>query len=149
MFRNALLRRLGAGAAALAVLVAGWTGGTTEAAAADAVVRPLNANIVVTGAGWGHGIGMSQYGAYGAADAGLGYAKILSFYYPGTTLKDLPAGNRIRVWISADNDDRLHFSPPQGSRSWTPPARRGRCRPAAPTGCGGSAAAGPTGCCTT
>lgn len=128
MFRNALLRRLGAGAAALAVLVAGWTGGTTEAAAADAVVRPLNANIVVTGAGWGHGIGMSQYGAYGAADAGLGYAKILSFYYPGTTLKDLPAGNRIRVWISADNDDRLHFSPASGLKivdsagtSWTVP----------------------------
>ena len=39
--------------------------------------------------GNGHGHGMSQYGARGAARAGLGYAKILAFYYPGTTLTTL------------------------------------------------------------
>ena len=41
---------------------------------------------VVTGHGWGHGVGMAQYGAYGYAKHGLGYAKILARYYPGTAL---------------------------------------------------------------
>src|SRR3954454_10295979 len=36
--------------------------------------------------GNGHGHGMSQYGARGAARAGLSYQRILAFYYPGTTL---------------------------------------------------------------
>lgn len=36
------------------------------------------------GAGWGHGVGMSQYGAYGFATQGKTYTEILSYYYPGT-----------------------------------------------------------------
>jgi len=36
------------------------------------------------GAGWGHGVGMSQYGAYGFATEGKTYTDILSYYYPGT-----------------------------------------------------------------
>jgi len=39
-----------------------------------------------SGHGWGHGIGMSQYGAWGYALHGYGYQQILSHYYPGTTL---------------------------------------------------------------
>ena len=39
--------------------------------------------------GNGHGHGMSQYGARGAARAGLGYRQILAFYYPGTTVTTL------------------------------------------------------------
>jgi stage II sporulation protein D len=38
----------------------------------------------VRGAGWGHGIGMSQYGAYGFAKRGFGYRQILAHYYRGT-----------------------------------------------------------------
>jgi stage II sporulation protein D len=41
---------------------------------------------VISGAGFGHGIGMSQYGAYGSAKNGLAYDAILSQYYTGTTL---------------------------------------------------------------
>ena len=41
---------------------------------------------VITGAGFGHGIGMSQYGAYGSAKNGLSYDAILGQYYTGTTL---------------------------------------------------------------
>lgn len=36
--------------------------------------------------GYGHGVGMSQYGANHLAGIGLGYEEILSHYYPGTTL---------------------------------------------------------------
>ena len=41
---------------------------------------------VVKGAGFGHGVGMSQYGAYGYAKHGFGYRDILAHYYTGTTL---------------------------------------------------------------
>lgn len=40
-----------------------------------------------TGTKRGHGVGMSQTGAKNAAAQGVGYKDILSFYYPGTTLK--------------------------------------------------------------
>ncbi len=36
--------------------------------------------------GYGHGVGLCQYGADGAAVAGLSYRDILAFYYPGTNL---------------------------------------------------------------
>ena len=39
---------------------------------------------VVKGGGWGHGLGMSQYGAYGQAKAGRGYRTILRHYYRNT-----------------------------------------------------------------
>jgi peptidoglycan hydrolase-like amidase len=39
------------------------------------------------GGGWGHGIGMSQYGAYGRAVAGHSYEQILAHYYEGTGLQ--------------------------------------------------------------
>lgn len=43
---------------------------------------------VVTGGGWGHGIGMSQWGANQRAKEGQTYEQILSFYFPGTTLSE-------------------------------------------------------------
>ncbi len=42
--------------------------------------------IVVQGNGWGHSLGMSQYGAQGAARLGCSHAQILSTYYQGTKL---------------------------------------------------------------
>ena len=41
---------------------------------------------VVSGRGWGHGVGMSQYGAYGQAQAGRTYDQILGHYYSDTTI---------------------------------------------------------------
>ena len=38
------------------------------------------------GKGWGHGVGMCQWGAQGMASLGFTYDKILKFYYPGTVL---------------------------------------------------------------
>ena len=103
---------------ALAVALTGsvMTAPVTPTQAADATVKPLNGYVVVTGAGWGHGKGMSQYGAYGAADAGLSHEKILAFYYPKTTLSTLRSGNTIRVWVSADTDKMLNVMPSSGQR---------------------------------
>ena len=52
-----------------------------------------------TGHGWGHGVGMSQYGAYGYAQHGLTFQDILAHYYPGTTLGPAPA-TTIRVLLA-------------------------------------------------
>ncbi|WP_051276065.1 SpoIID/LytB domain-containing protein [Desulfovirgula thermocuniculi] len=44
------------------------------------------AGVTFRGSGWGHGLGMSQYGALGLAEKGYSYQEILSYYYPGTAL---------------------------------------------------------------
>jgi stage II sporulation protein D len=76
--------------AALAVLAA-------AAPAADAAVRH-----VIRGAGFGHGIGMSQYGAYGFALEGATYSEILAHYYKGTRLSTAP-GAPVRVLLQPND----------------------------------------------
>ncbi len=49
--------------------------------------RPVE--VVATGGGWGHGIGMCQVGAMGRARAGQDYRAILSAYYRGTSIRSL------------------------------------------------------------
>lgn len=39
------------------------------------------------GIGYGHGVGMSQWGAQGMADGGYSYEEIINFYYPGTAIE--------------------------------------------------------------
>jgi stage II sporulation protein D len=43
-------------------------------------------SLTITGRGYGHGIGMCQWGAIGRARAGQNYRTILETYYPGTTI---------------------------------------------------------------
>jgi len=43
----------------------------------------------ITGHGYGHGIGMSQYGAKSLAERGWSYADILGHYYQGTSIGSL------------------------------------------------------------
>ena len=54
---------------------------------------------VVKGGGWGHGLGMSQYGAYGQALEGRSYRKILHHYYRQTELSQ--ARGNVRVLLLA------------------------------------------------
>ncbi|HEY6654754.1 MAG TPA: SpoIID/LytB domain-containing protein [Solirubrobacterales bacterium] len=53
---------------------------------------------VVNGAGFGHGVGMSQYGAYGYAKHGFTYDQILTHYYTGTTI-GTTADRSVRVLL--------------------------------------------------
>ncbi len=39
------------------------------------------------GTGWGHSLGMSQWGAYAMAKRGMSYLDILKFYYTGITVE--------------------------------------------------------------
>jgi stage II sporulation protein D len=59
----------------------------------------LSSRVVIDGRGWGHGVGMSQWGARGFALHGWDYRRILAHYYPGTTL-DREAGVTVRVLVA-------------------------------------------------
>ena len=59
-------------------------------------------DFVVQGRGYGHGVGMSQWGAWQAAREGRTFDDILSFYYPGSALATAPADTVIKVRISKD-----------------------------------------------
>ncbi len=50
----------------------------------------ISARLLFTGRGWGHGVGMCQWGACTMAQLGNSYKTILNFYYPGTTLTHIP-----------------------------------------------------------
>lgn len=77
-----LLAPLGAAAGERTVIVAGRSPDTT-----------------FYGRGWGHGVGLSQYGARGRALAGQPAAEILAHYYAGTTLASIDPATPIRVLI--------------------------------------------------
>jgi len=50
------------------------------------------ARLIVRGNGYGHGVGMCQWGAIGRARAGQSAREILRTYYPGTTIGPIPSG---------------------------------------------------------
>ncbi len=83
------------------------------AAAAEVDPRPDSGAVTIVGRGFGHGRGMSQWGAYGAATKGLRWPAILNFYYPGTKAVALPTSD-MRVWISGDNDGATTVKPEAG-----------------------------------
>jgi stage II sporulation protein D len=73
-----------------------------SAAGGSAQVTPAvpgEAVFVLSGRGWGHGVGMSQYGAYGMATEGRSYDEILSYYYSGTEL-GRSGKNQVRVLLA-------------------------------------------------
>lgn len=55
----------------------------------DFEITKTDVGLTITTHGYGHGIGMSQYGANGAAKAGYTYKQILNHYYPGTMLGNI------------------------------------------------------------
>jgi stage II sporulation protein D len=64
-------------------------------------------DLVVEGHGWGHGVGMSQYGAYGyALREGRDARFILAHYYTGTTYGSAP-GARMRVRMKGSRTQRI------------------------------------------
>ena len=54
---------------------------------------------VLTGGGYGHGVGLNQYGALAQAKANRTYRDILAFYYPGTELTKAPVA-KVRVLLA-------------------------------------------------
>jgi stage II sporulation protein D len=84
---------------ALAVAAAASAQPTVPAGSAQAEAAAGEALFVLSGRGYGHGVGMSQYGAYGMANAGHSYKEILAHYYAGTELGRAPT-KEVRVLLS-------------------------------------------------
>lgn len=61
---------------------------------------------IINGHGWGHGVGMCQYGARGRALAGHNYQSILKNYYRGVEVKNASTPSRAKIGISL-NSTRL------------------------------------------
>ncbi|MFJ4107263.1 SpoIID/LytB domain-containing protein [Oerskovia enterophila] len=96
---------------AIATLMLGQ--GTFPASALAAAAGPTeryylpdNGTLTIAGRGYGHGRGLSQYGARAAATLGVGYEEMLGFYYPGTQRAQRPDPS-ISVLISADLDNEV------------------------------------------
>jgi stage II sporulation protein D len=66
-----------------------------------APAAPAASRLVVTGHGYGHGIGMSQYGALGFAQHGAGFKDILGHYYEQTSVAPLASKPDVRVLLQS------------------------------------------------
>ena len=111
-----MLRRAVATATAAALALStgalqGVAGGTSVHAAPATVGAGA---LLFSGHGWGHGVGMSQWGASGYAKRGWTYDAILAHYYPGTTLGPAPV-SKLRVLL-AENAKTVAVS---SDASWT------------------------------
>ncbi|GMQ85598.1 MAG: hypothetical protein BMS9Abin07_1165 [Acidimicrobiia bacterium] len=83
----------------LATIVALIIGAQPALAAGDDTVE-------FDGAGWGHGVGMSQWGAYAQAQQGWTYDATIAHYYTGTSLAAYDAINpsRNNLWVNLETD---------------------------------------------
>src|SRR5213593_3374951 len=83
----------------VAVAAAAFAGAGLAAAQAPTPPSAVVAStLLISGHGWGHGLGMAQWGAQGYALHGWTYDRILAHYYPGTQLGTAPPG-KIRVLL--------------------------------------------------
>jgi stage II sporulation protein D len=57
--------------------------------------------LVATGRGWGHGVGMVQWGAYGKARRGFSAEEILAAYYGGLVPEPYPEPGTIHVVVAS------------------------------------------------
>ncbi len=84
------VQSVGAGAAVLGANGVQSTGQSVHVLTGSGVqtIERGGGKYVFNGRGHGHGIGLSQYGAKGMAEAGFSFRDIIAHYYPGTTLSN-------------------------------------------------------------
>ena len=84
----------------------GWFSGNTVAMKTERIV--VGDGVTFYGKGWGHGVGLSQWGAQGWAEGAVGPRlsgeEILAKYFPGADLVSLPSAPPFRVLISAPSN---------------------------------------------
>ena len=66
-----------------------WLSKSHLYSSAFVVDRNEQGDFILTGAGWGHGVGLCQIGAAVMADKGYTYEQILAHYFPGSELKTI------------------------------------------------------------
>ena len=111
--------RLGLAVLATVAALAGIPAGGTPSV--SAATTALSGSLTFYGRGYGHGVGMSQYGARGRALAGQDAATILAHYYAGTTKGTIPTTTNIRVlvltrWPSSPTSPLVAYG---RSKPWT------------------------------
>lgn len=67
--------------------------------------RQEGAEVVFEGRGWGHGVGMVQWGVKGKADRGMDHASILAFYYGGLRPVRRAEPGTIRIGLAVDVEE--------------------------------------------
>jgi peptidoglycan hydrolase-like amidase len=87
--------------------------GPARAGTAEVYPVPAGGTFTLAGHGWGHGHGLSQWGAYGAATTGVSAATILSTYYPNTATASYP-DQSIRVLLTEAGAGPLEAVPSRG-----------------------------------
>ncbi len=102
----ALLAAGGASSLLAAGLLAAGPAADRATTTTGLVTSPAPSVLVVRGHGWGHGLGLSQWGAYGYAKRGWTYDRILAHYYTGTTLGPAPL-KTVRVLVAEGKKARL------------------------------------------
>src|SRR4051812_35366655 len=75
--------------------------GVLACLAVTAPAAAAKSSFVIKGAGFGHGIGLSQYGADGYALHGFDYKTIVGHYYQGTSLATVSPAPTIRVLLES------------------------------------------------
>lgn len=95
--------------------------GVDAPASVEQYATPADGVFRMVGAGWGHGRGMSQWGAHQAASEGRTHAEILAFYYPGTMLAP-SAPTAVRVLLASDTGRDLVVAASQGLTATHGPA---------------------------
>ena len=88
---------------------------------AEVTTAGLSGTLTFYGRGYGHGVGLSQYGARGRAIAGQSASTILAHYYAGTTKGTIDTNAKIRVlvlskWQAAPNSPFVAYG---RSKPWT------------------------------
>lgn len=79
-----------------------------------------NKSFTITGSGYGHGIGMSQYGDYQMARQGNNATKILQYYYTGTTVSNQTIPAKLRdIKIQVLGPETFGFNASYGDRFTT------------------------------
>lgn len=66
--------------------------GYTAIKSTNFTVRITGDSVAFSGTGYGHGVGLCQWGAKQRATDGFSYREILAYYYPGALMGELPAG---------------------------------------------------------
>ncbi|MBT0995565.1 SpoIID/LytB domain-containing protein [Cellulomonas sp. DKR-3] len=95
---------------------AAGAGGSAAARGAGDAAPAAAGDLAVTGRGFGHGIGLSQYGAKGRAEAGKTAQQIVQAYYWGTSAGTASDARAIDVWLTADTDGALNVVREAGLR---------------------------------
>jgi len=75
---------------------------------------PGQEKYVISGLGFGHGVGMSQYGAKAMAEQNKNYQEILKFYYPEASIEALNISPPALTDMPSRGDDRQDPQPPGG-----------------------------------